>query len=298
MPNYNNAPFLKECLDSIINQTYKNFELVIIDDGSTDQSLDIIDNYNDNRFHVIKKEHNSGIIDSLNIGLEYIKSEYIVRMDGDDKMNVKRLEKLVCFMDNNSNIGVCGSAIQHFGISNETIIYPTNPELNNANLIFSHSIGHASIILRNSIIKKHKIRYSSGYKFMEDYKLFYDLSKVTLTTSIPDVLYYYRREEYNNFKNLEIKKIGYKKVYLDILKMLKFKSPDKHTILHFELGRLHNFTHTLAEYNSHLNKLISNNNENKIFPIHELEIIINDIKNKLFYKLIDNNTLSIIEGIP
>ena len=67
-----------------------------------------------------------------------------------------------------------------------------------SNLIFGHSIGHASVIYRTNVLLDNNIQYSNGYNYIEDYKIFLDLDKVTTMTSIPDILYYYRREEYNN----------------------------------------------------------------------------------------------------
>jgi len=298
MPNYNNAPYLKACLDSMINQTYQDFEVIIVDDGSTDDSIQIIENYKDSRFKIIKKTENSGIIDTLNIGLNAINSEYIVRMDGDDKMHPKRLELLINYMDTHPNIGVCGSAIKHFGISDETIIYNDNPKINHANLIFKHSIGHASIIIRNEIIKKHHINYSKGYHYIEDYKLFYDLSQVTKMTSIPDVLYFYRREEYNNYKHQEIIKNGMEKLYAEILSKLKIEQNEKHLEIHYELGRFHNFSFLMNDYKKHLNLLIKQNEKIKLFPQPELIVIVENLKNRLFYKLVDNNKLTLKEALP
>src|SRR3954469_1580225 len=118
MPNYNNAPFLKEAIDSILNQTFTNFHFLIVDDGSTDNSVDIIKQYNDPRITLIQKEKNSGIVDTLNIGLERIESTYIVRMDGDDISTPDRLMILYNFMEENPEIGVRGSQIMHFGNEN------------------------------------------------------------------------------------------------------------------------------------------------------------------------------------
>jgi glycosyltransferase involved in cell wall biosynthesis len=298
MPNYNNAPYLKECIDSIINQTYQNFNVVIVDDGSTDDSINIIEEYQDQRIKVIKKTKNSGIIDTLNIGLKAIDSQYIVRMDGDDIMHPKRLETLINYMDNHPDIGVCGSAIKHFGISEDVIKYPENPLINHANLIFKHSIGHASVIIRNNILQNHNISYSDGYKYMEDYKLFYDLSRVTKMTSIPDVLYFYRREEYNNFKHQDIIKIGLKKMYQNVLAKLEIEPDDTTLNIHYELGRFHNFSFSMYDYKKHLNLLIQQNEQKKIFPHSELKAIIKKLITRLNYRLIDNNKLSIKEAVP
>lgn len=90
LPMYNAAEYIKECVDSILMQTYSDFELLIIDDGSTDDSVEILEKYDDQRIRLIKNEHN--FIASLNLGLKESRGKYIARMDADDKMKPHRLE--------------------------------------------------------------------------------------------------------------------------------------------------------------------------------------------------------------
>src|SRR5882757_5790861 len=105
MPNYNNEPFLKDAIDSVLNQTFTNFVFIIVDDGSTDRSVEIIKSYADKRIVFIEKENNSGIVDTLNIGLAQITSTYFIRMDGDDISTNDRFSILYQFMESNPDIG-------------------------------------------------------------------------------------------------------------------------------------------------------------------------------------------------
>ncbi len=298
LPNYNNGQYLEECLVSIQNQSFQNFEVLIVDDGSTDNSLEIIKGFDDHRIKIIEKESNSGIIDSLNIGLNTIDSEYIIRMDGDDKMHPDRIKRLVEFMDTHKKYGVCGSGIQHFGMSDDKVIYEKNPLINKANLLFKHSIGHASVIFRNSVIKEHQIKYSNGYQFIEDYKIFYDLGKVTLMTSIQDLLYFYRREDYNLFRNREIKKNGYIKIYEEVLQDLGFAEVQKAANIHFELWNHSFLSFTKKTFDNHIKTLVSKNSELKIYPEKELRKVLNITYDRLFYRLAEQSKLSFFEGIP
>lgn len=290
IPNYNNEAYLVECLNSIKKQTYSDFEVLIIDDKSTDKSVGIINNYQGLNITLIQKEKNSGIIDTLNIGLEKIKTEYIIRMDADDIMHPQRVEKLINFMDNNDKIGVCGSGIQQFGISNKAIVYESDQKKNYTNLIYRHTIGHASIIIRTNILKSNNITYTNGYKYIEDYKLFYDLSFVTKMTSIPDLLYLYRREEYNNFKNIEIKKIGYLKIYAQVLSSFRMNSK-KNTEIHYEIFHQRELTFNYHTYISHLNMLIEKNKQERVYDFNLLENIILEYKNKIYYRCIDQKKI-------
>lgn len=298
LPNYNNESYLIECLNSIKEQTYSNFEILIIDDGSTDNSIKIINNFKDSRIRLIIKEKNSGIIDTLNTGLEsIINSEYIIRMDGDDIMHPKRIELLVNFMDENPEFGVCGSGIQFFGLSNGTAIYNKDPKINKSKLLFTHSVGHASCIFRNSIFKKHNIKYSEGYNYIEDYKLFYDLGNVTQMTNIPDLLYQYRREEYNQYKNQDIKKIGYLKIYEELLSTLQFNNAKETAHLHFEFWHQTPLTHKKKNYRRHYKTILTQNKITNLFPEKELQSIVKNAYRKLFFRLIDQQKLSFFEGL-
>ena len=298
IPNYNNAAYLEDCLKSIQKQTYTDFKILIVDDGSTDNSVEIIEQFPDNRIQLIQKEKNSGIVDTLNVGLEAISSEYMMRMDGDDLMTENRIEKLVQFLDRNPDFGICGSGIQQFGLSDKKMIYETNPLKNRANLIFGHSIGHASCIFRMDTIKQHNIRYSNGYKYLEDYKIFYDLSQVTKMTSIPDLLYLYRQEDYNQESvYASTKKTGFLKIYCEILSLLHFQSPEQSAVLHYELNKNVPCSFSKKDYKNHLKQLISQNKTYTIFPKKELKQKLSDIYTVLFYRLVDQKKLSFIESL-
>ena len=297
MPNYNNAPYLDDCLESIKKQTYKDFRLLIVDDKSTDNSVEIINNFSDDRISVILKEKNSGIVDTLNRGLQEINTQYIVRMDGDDLMHPQRLEKLVSFMDENPSIGVCGSGIEHFGISKEKISYPADYKLNQASLIFIHSIGHASVIYRTEVLKNNNITYTNGYQYMEDYRIFYDLSKVTRMTSIPEMLYYYRREEYNNYRHQEVIKRGFVKVYEEILADLHFDDPKSAALLHYEILKNQKLTFNKKVYFEHLKRIEEKNKKYNLFPEEELKKVLDQKREVLFYWLTDQKKLSILEAM-
>ena len=114
LPVFNGDKYLSEAIESILNQTYINFEFIIINDGSTDGSLTIIENYRvkDNRIVVISRE-NKGLIASLNEGIRIANGGYIARMDQDDLSLPTRLEEQVKFMDSNQ-LDICGTYVQLF----------------------------------------------------------------------------------------------------------------------------------------------------------------------------------------
>ena len=123
MPVYNAEKYVAEAIDSILNQTFNDFEFLIINDGSTDNSLDIIKSYDDPRITIINNETNLGLSHTLNKGIELARGEYIIRMDADDISLSIRLEKQIEFMDSNQHIGICGSWIQTFDKSGNQSIW-------------------------------------------------------------------------------------------------------------------------------------------------------------------------------
>ncbi|HAS7841575.1 TPA: glycosyltransferase family 2 protein, partial [Vibrio cholerae] len=116
MSVYNGEKYLGEAIDSILKQTFSDFEFIIINDGSTDKTLEIIKSYmkKDDRIVLVSRE-NKGLIVSLNEGLDLAKGQYIARMDADDISIKSRFEKQIEFLDSNPDIGVCGTWVEVFG---------------------------------------------------------------------------------------------------------------------------------------------------------------------------------------
>lgn len=293
LPNYNNADYLNECIDSLLNQTFSDFLIYFVDDCSTDNSLELIRKYTDPRICVIEKSKNSGIVDTLNIGLEKITSKYTVRMDGDDMATPDRFEKLVSYMEQHAEFDVCGSAIQTFGVTNNLIRYGNSTNENKAKLLFGHGLGHASCIFRTQTLKKNNITYQDNYWRLEDYDLFYRLKDIANTTSIEDPLYLYRQEEYNTNAALEERKNGeYLRFYEMVLNDMSEEFTAKDAEIHLELSRRATPSKTINIYQNHVNKLKALNNGS--YPEVELNHVLQEQLSKLTYKLIDNKKISLI----
>lgn len=194
MPVYNGAKYLREAIKSILGQTFKYFEFLIIDDGSTDKSLEIIKSYGDDRIKLVTIKH-AGIVGALNRGLDLAQGEYIVRMDADDISCPDRLEKQVRFMDAHPQVGVCGSCVKiftRFKLLGYVIKLPTEPETIKSELKIHNVIQHPSVIIRKSFFDKYKLRYSEKFPHAEDYDLWVRVSKLFPLANIPEVLLYYR----------------------------------------------------------------------------------------------------------
>ncbi|MBX7093199.1 MAG: glycosyltransferase [Flavobacteriales bacterium] len=197
MPVYNCEPYLKEAIDSILNQTYADFDFLIINDASTDKSEDIILSYSDPRIIYLKNETNLRLVGTLNRGLDCISTPYMVRMDGDDISTPDRLAKLLDFMESHPEIGVCGSFIETFGNDNSIWKYNETDEMIRPCIFYKSMVGHASAIFRMSVLNHHQIRYSERHIHMEDRVMWLSLFSIAKFHNLQEALYKYRILEHN-----------------------------------------------------------------------------------------------------
>ena len=196
MPVYNGDKFMHEAIDSIINQSYKNFEFIIINDGSDDNSSEIISSYKDSRIRLIDNKKNIGLVSSLNRGLDVVRGEYVARMDCDDISTKDRLDVQVKFMDKNKQIGASGSFYYLMRNKKKAIAdFPLTEKEIECFLLFNSPIAHPTSILRMSLIKKNHLRYSSEYIHAEDYDLWSRISEYSELANIARPLLYYREHE-------------------------------------------------------------------------------------------------------
>jgi glycosyltransferase involved in cell wall biosynthesis len=196
MPVFDGERFLQESISSILNQTYQDFEFLIINDGSTDSSVNIINFYKnkDSRIKLINNCKNIGLVPTLNQGLKLACGKYIVRMDCDDISLPNRLMSQVKFMEVNPDIVVSGGWIKTIGKPSKTLKYPNDPVTIKAQLIFDCPIAHPTVILRSDIIKN-EFSYSEEYSHAEDYDLWIRVSKKFKVANLNQVILRYRRHQ-------------------------------------------------------------------------------------------------------
>lgn len=193
MPVYNAEAYLKLAIESIINQTYKNFELILVNDGSTDKSEMIIQDFKDPRVILINNPENKGLIATLNHGISICKGTYILRMDADDISSLDRIEKQVAFMEEHLNVGVLGGYMKDLGNGSSAVHkFYTDHESIKCNLLFNSALAHPTVIFRKNIIDNLSLVYSQEYKDAEDYELWERLSSVTTFSNLPEVILQYR----------------------------------------------------------------------------------------------------------
>ena len=191
LPVYNGGEYLQTAIDSILNQTFSDFEFIIINDASTDDSEKVILSNTDSRIVYIKNEQNLGLIKTLNKGLDLCKGEYIARMDQDDIANPTRFERQNNVLDHNLEIGVCGTWFTLFGTRENTVVkHPEYHEQIKIAMLGNCPIGHPTVMLRKNNVGN--LRYDVNYQAAEDYEFWSRLVRITQFHNIQESLLQYR----------------------------------------------------------------------------------------------------------
>jgi glycosyltransferase involved in cell wall biosynthesis len=213
MPAFNAEKYISVAINSIIKQTYEDFELIIVNDGSTDQTLDIITGFNDPRIILINNKKNVGLVNSLNIGLKFSNGNFIARMDADDISELDRLEVQLEYCEK-YKFDLCGChwvSIDRFGNTYDSILAPISEVEQLFRFVNGSPFAHGSIIMRRSFILQHNITYEHGYA--EDFLLWSKMYKLGAKIGAADkFLFKYRilQTSLSNRNALNCKSDSYK----------------------------------------------------------------------------------------
>lgn len=192
MPGYNCEKYVSCAIESILKQSFTDFEFIIIDDGSTDNSVNIIRQFGDPRIKFISNEVNRGNYTVRNQGMGIAKGKYICVMDADDFSEPERLEIQYQFLENNPDIGICGTFIRNIP---SDIIPRFITDHNHLKVAFlsNNFCSHPSLCIRREILDKHTLKYNEDYYYSADFDLCVRALRFTKIQNIPSVLLRYRR---------------------------------------------------------------------------------------------------------
>lgn len=177
MSAYNAKKHIKEAIDSIINQSFTNFECIIVDDGSTDSTKEIIRSYVDDR--IVLVENNHDYIGSLNRGIQMAKGKYIARMDADDIMHPNRLNIQYKIMETEPSITVCATWMNIIKENTPTRIYGVDSGLIDFPILMFLKrcfISNPSTMIRADFLRKHRVKYKQQYIYAEDYQFWVEIA--------------------------------------------------------------------------------------------------------------------------
>ncbi len=293
MPVYNAENYVKKAIISVLEQTYTNLELILINDGSTDNSFNIMKEFHkkDKRIKLISRE-NKGLVYSLNEGIKSALGEYIVRMDADDVCILNRIEKQVNFMKNHKEVGVSGGWVQFFGKNIKPDVWklPLTSEELKVRLLFSVPLAHPSVIIRKKLLLENKLFYDEEYKHAEDYELWSRIVDHTNLANLPEVILNYRLSNTSvtylaeNAKDDE-RYQTIKKIFSKTLKKLEIENDDELNKVHYILCsddriKSHNLDFKVIHF--YFLKIIEANKSKKIYEERALENFLSGIYFKAF----------------
>lgn len=199
LPVYNNDKYLAKAIQSVLDQTFRDFELIIIDDASEDQSFEIANSFTDERIILLRNEVNKKLPATLNRGIDIARGKYIIRMDADDISINIRFQHQIDFMEAHEDIGVCGLWMKIIDANDKPCDLGqcryVDEEIKIGFLFGECSIPHPGVVIRRDILIKNNLKYNEDFFRAQDYELWSRCSQYTKFTSVKEYLLLYRKTD-------------------------------------------------------------------------------------------------------
>ncbi|MBN1966010.1 MAG: glycosyltransferase [Anaerolineae bacterium] len=199
MPVYNGERYLARAVDSMLAQTFTEFEFIILDDCSTDATPDILARYDDPRIRVFRNEENLRITRTLNKGFDLATGEYIARMDSDDFSFPERLQTQVEYLDSHPEVGLLGTRVYLVDDDDRPLEnglpsprHPGTAGYTQWSLLWATTIWHPTAIIRRQVLLEHDLRYDPAFEPAEDYDLWARINRHCTVIRLAEPLLYYR----------------------------------------------------------------------------------------------------------
>lgn len=245
MAVYNGQEYLRESIESILAQTYKNFEFIIINDGSTDSTREIVLSYDDPRICLIDNEENMGLTRSLNKGLRIARGEYIARMDADDISMLNRFESQIDFLNHHRDYAAVGTFLKVINEDSKVVSTIEKP-IQHADirefLNRDNCIGHGSAMIRKTCLQNVGF-YDESIEKSQDYELWLRISQNYKLANIPQYLYMWR----NHKENISEKHRNEQKHFVEMVKTKVEGKTEKGTVDYYNEPK---FSILMANYNN------------------------------------------------
>ncbi len=193
MPTFNVEPWAEDAVRSVLNQTYQDFELLVIDDCSKDHTLERVRSINDPRIRIAAFDTNVGLAENLNRGFDLVDTELVARMDGDDIAEPDWLETGVKVLDSHPEVGICSFGFKFFGNKNSLVRFPEFNEDSKAQMLFGCTV--IVPVLRRSVYIDNNLRYSTEAFPAEDYMMWANAYRYTQVYNVQRTLFHYRTHD-------------------------------------------------------------------------------------------------------
>jgi glycosyltransferase involved in cell wall biosynthesis len=268
LPVYNVAAYIQDTIESLLQQTFRDFELIVIDDCSTDDTLARVRANTDSRLRVLQNPRNLGRAGTDNAALKYVRGEFIAKMDGDDICHPERLARQVAVLEQYPDINVVGSWMQNFGASTYLNRYPKRPADAQVLTLFTLPTGNPSVMLRTSLFREQNLHYDAILRQTEDYDFFARYIKQLRVFTLQEALIKYRVSPQVRKKNILSERATISDVVREQLLRswgLPFTVRELH--IHNTIAMLErvNSDVTLAEVDAWLQKLLLYNDQQLLF---------------------------------
>lgn len=284
IPFYNSEKYIKEAIESILVQTFEDFELILVNDFSKDNSLSVVKKYEsiDSRIQIINNANLKGIAGATNTGISVAKGKYIALMDSDDIAATSRIAKQVLFLNSHPRTGVVGTWMEEFENGKNIWKLPISNRILRVTCLIHPPIANPTAMFRKSLLCKYNIKYDETYSSVQDYDFWLKLYKHTKFANIPIVLHYYRvrnssvsnDNSYNEFNN-------HRKALSDFLTEWNSQLTESDYKTLYEM-KYPSFSFQYKRQNKKIDNLISKikllNNEFKIFNKNDLDLFFKEKK--------------------
>ncbi|MGB4205308.1 MAG: glycosyltransferase family 2 protein [Bacteroidales bacterium] len=275
MPVFNAEPFIFEAVSSLLNQSFYDFELIIVDDGCTDKSIDIVKSFNDERIRLITNEQNSGIVFSRNRGIELARGRYIAPFDADDIAEKDKFQKQINFLENNKDYGIIGSWALLIDKNGKKLKkkWKVNAPADRIPviLLFRNYFIQSAVVIRREALPTGN--YTKGFDAVEDYKMWFEISRKYKVWNYPEYLLKYRIHDSSITQKQKQKMAGRDiKVFDYIFNTLGYDLSDRHKelLLYIKGDTLFNESSLVKETEQFLIYLLELNRDLQEINHHEL----------------------------
>ncbi|MGE5699638.1 MAG: glycosyltransferase family 2 protein [Deltaproteobacteria bacterium] len=279
MPVYNGEKYIRHAIDSVLRQSFMDFELLIINDGSTDDSVEIIRSYRDHRIRILHNESNSGLVQTRNRGIREASAEYIALLDSDDIAFPNRLEEQLSFMEGHPGYGFVGSWVELIDENGESagdvIKYILPPDYISSAMLFSNYFAQSAIFLKKSALPNEA--YRSDFPLAEDYDLWVRMSDKVKCWNLQKTLTRYRvHSEGISQQRATVLEENVRKIQLDQLRCLGIDATNDELALHRRVGcfDFKGNPPLLEEVMSWLNRIYTANRDSNRYPASVLGLVL------------------------
>jgi glycosyltransferase involved in cell wall biosynthesis len=296
--SYNTAEFILPCITTILLQTYQNIEVIIIDDGSTDKTLEILETIKDSRLKVFAFSKNKGRAEALNYGLSLCTGQYLALMDSDDLASPLRIEKLYEHLQKNQLDAVSSQLYEYKNNSDYTISsFRTDEKAIKVTMLFYNAVPHAATLFKLETVKA--ISYREGFDYAEDYDMLARYSLHYKLGMVNEPLYLYRRRvnSATGITNHEKAELSQKKIVNDLFDHALFNITKPELDIHFYMLRsiknpIMTQSKELIRIKSWIYKMIKKNKLRKFFDEKSLKrILLNNYWSVFYYANIKNHNI-------